>query len=591
MWIAHFHAMTAQEPTAVWIYHNDKSQPSLQGVKQPLKLTEVSELRKVNAIPQNIPYKDNFCDTLEMFNNLYAEKTAFSFRKGKDILKISYSQFYSDVMSFASLFISLHLRDEKIAILGRNSYEWILTYLACVCSGNVIVPINCTLSAEAICNILGETEAKLIFVSDDYSEYIDTIKTTFPKLEIFSLNSDVQKMLSDGEKLEKSFRSSVTVKGDDLAAIIYTSGTTGFSKGVMLTHNNLCSNCAASREHFITFVETDNAKNLLALPMFHAYCFTCSVMLFLSLGTETFISNMKSFRRDLIEQKPDFILIVPVMLEYFHTALWKNAEDNEQTEQLKKRIKLSDFLLKFGIDVRKKLFKNELELFGGNLKSGSCGGAAVNKEVLKEFDSIGINFFAGYGITECSPVAASEIKHNRRAGSVGVPLSGLEIKTDCPDGKGTGEILIKGSSVFKGYYNNPKLTEESFDNDGYFKTGDIGYIDKDGFVYITGRKKNMIVLSNGKNVYPEELEAKLLNNPAIKEILIYKSDNSIAAEIFPDMGFLNENSVSDAEKYFDKIIRDFNSDEPPYRNISRVILRNKEFPKTASTKIKRDKRD
>ncbi len=549
-------------------------------------------MKKGHPVPQDIPYCDNFRDTLDLVENLFSERTAFSFKKNRETVSVSYRRFCSEARSFAAFLISSGHRGEKIALLGRNSYEWILTYFACVCSGNIILPTDCTASIEQICDILTETDAKMLFISDEYSDYGESLKKVFPQLEIFSLDSDVQKMINKGEKADSSVYNSVEVKTDDLAAIIYTSGTTGLSKGVMLTHGNLCSNHYASyygtRVCLTPFLEegVSEVKNLLVLPLHHTYCFNCVVMTILW-GVNIFIGSMKNLSRDLLEQQPDLMFAVPVVLGYFHKRIWENAAENNRTKALKRLMVLSNLLLKLGIDMRKKFFKPEAALFGGKLRIGQCGGAAANSDLIKELEILGIEFSNGYGTTECSPVIAVESYRNGKAGSVGKLLPGVKAKIDCRSDETDGEILVKSKSVFKGYYNNPELTEKSFDADGYFKTGDIGHIDKDGFVFITGRKKNMIVLSNGKNVYPEELEAKLMKNPAIKEILIYEKDNSIAAEIFPDKNYLKSRSVFDEKSYFDGVIRQFNADEPPYKNIGRIIIRDTEFPRTSSMKIKR----
>ncbi len=532
----------------------------------------------------NVPYVNNLREYLEYCEKTYKKKTAFSYKHQKVIIKKTYIQFYSEVKYFSSKLISLGYNNCKIAIIGENSYEWILTYFSIVCSGNVVIPIDKTIDKDALYNILEETKPELIFISDEYQDYSKFINKKIKN--IYNLSTDIVKLVNSGRTiyvLNNNIYNNVNILPNNLAAIIYTSGTTGFSKGVMLTHKNICSNYYGGRKNLSV-----RKKSILVLPLYHIYCFVGGVLCVMGCGTEIFIGSLKGLRFDMQEQNPYIIAMVPMMVEMFYHQIWSRAEEQKKTSALKKLMAVSDFLINIGIDLRKFLFKNILQNFGGKLEIIICGGAPLEKNIIKDFRSFGIQIIQGYGITECSPMVAVTRNHYFKDDSVGLKLPNVDIIIDRFAGETEGEILVKGESVTAGYYNNPLLTNNSFNKDGYFKTGDIGYIDKDGFVFITGRKKNMIVLSNGKNVYPEELEAEWSKLSEVKEILVYEKDKSIVAEIFPDKNALDSRGVSDYYEWFNRRLDDFNKTHPTYKNISRIVLRDTEFPKTTSMKIKRN---
>jgi len=368
---------------------------------------------------------------------------------------------------------------------------------------------------------------------------------------------------------------------DEICLIIYTSGTTGIAKGVALTQDNLCSDINS-----LTKVAYFPGHNLFVLPLNHVYAFT-GVLLFMLEGVTSYISaGLKRVSQEMKEYAPHAMLMVPLFLETMYGKVMDSAKKQGIEKKLQLLMKVSLRLYAMGIDVRRKLFKRVLDEFGGNLSTVICGGAAIDQEYITAFRAFGIHIMNGYGITECSPVISGNRNCHWRDGSVGQPIPGCEIKTDAPDGRSEGEFYVRGRMVMKGYYNNEAATREAFDGDWY-KTGDIGYIDADGFIFITGRKKNIIILSNGKNLYPEEIEQQLVKLPAICEVVVYEDGRQVAAEIFPDTDWLAENSIGDAQAHLEAAIAQCNKQLPPYKNVTKIKLRDTAFPKTSTQKIKR----
>lgn len=533
----------------------------------------------------DIPDILTFREFIDRCEGEHSGNTAFSFKRGKELVSKSYTDVKNEVRTAAAALIAKGLHQEKIAILGDNSYEWIIAYFSVVTSGNVVVPIDKQLPVEQVELILSETGAKLMFFSDTYSDYADEIKEKLPQIEVRSLQNNAAKEFS-GRGCDTDCHivyESVLVNPDDLAAIIYTSGTTGMAKGVMLTQKNLCMNAVGSGR-----CSKFPDKSILVLPLHHTYAFTVCVLLVMIWGSHIYINkNLKYFSSDLVEQKPCIAAVVPKILESFYNQIWLTAQEKKKEKQLKALMKISNCLYACGIDVRRKLFKSVLDAFGGELKIIISGGAPLEVQYVKDFRSFGIQIFQGYGITECSPVIAATRNDFYCDKSVGSKLPNFDIKINKISDNKEGEICAKGECVMQGYWNAPELTAEAFDEAGYFKTGDVGYIDDDGFVYVTGRVKNMIVRSDGKNVYPEELEFELMKNKAVKEVLVYEKDKAIVAEVFPDAEYITANGITDTEKYFADALDTLNRTLPLYKNINEIILRDTAFPKTTSMKIKR----
>ena len=375
-----------------------------------------------------------------------------------------------------------------------------------------------------------------------------------------------------------------------LASIVFTSGTTGKGKGVMLSQANICLDMTLGMYNFdIT------RKTLHVLPPHHTFGSTVNYVGHLSQGCEVYISSgLKHVSDEIREQQPTHLILVPAFLEVMNRKIWTTARKSHKAGLLKAMIKMSNGLRKIGIDLRKKLFSSVLSAFGGKLELVICGGAKLDEEIIKTFDSLGITILNGYGITECAPLISANRNKYRKAGSVGTPILACRVKIDSPDENGEGEICVKGPNVMLGYYNNPEATAEVFDKDGFFHTGDYGRLDEEGWIYITGRKKNLIILSNGKNVYPEEIEADMQKIEGVNEVVVYAGESSvqkdkitIVAEIYPDADLLKDKGISDMQKYFEDQVKFLNARMPQYKAVKRVKLRDAEFQKNTSRKITR----
>lgn len=522
-------------------------------------------------------------DFLDFCEEKYSKNIAFSFQKKKDLVTKTYFDFKNEVIKLSNYLIENNLSEKKIALLGENSYEWILSYFAIANSKNIVVPIDKELDVQAVEKIIQKTEAELLIYSNDYSDYAEAISNSFPQINLVNMKdilSDIVSHEITNQEIEKY--NCIKILPDDEIAILFTSGTTGEPKGVVLMHKNVTRNITSGMK----FVEMKN-KAVLSLPLHHTYAFSCGVLCVMFAGCENFINkSLKNFSKDLEEQKPTFILTVPLVVETFYKRINKTLEEKNKTGLVKVMMKISNFLRIFGIDLRRKLFKSILDALGGNLSMIICGGAALDVKYQKFFDAIGINVLMGYGITECAPLIAVNCTKCYRFGSAGLPLTCADVKIDLKEGENVGEIMAKGDMVMKGYFKDEDATKAVME-DGYFRTGDIGYQDKDEFIFITGRKKNVIILSNGKNVYPEEVEFKLLNNNAISEVVVRENAGEIEAEIFPDFEILEKENAKDPKEYMQTIIDKYNKSEPLFKNISKIKIRDTEFPKTTTKKIKR----
>ena len=515
----------------------------------------------------------------------YSDSIAFSFKQKKDVCNKTYKEFNNDVELLGTYILDLVGKNNNVAVLGENSYEWVLSYFAIANSTNIVVPIDKELGINDVENILKNTDSKMLFYANSYKDFAEQIEKDNIDIKLINMNEILSNIIPSliEKKVSLEKINNTIIKEDDVAAIIFTSGTTGASKGVMITHKNICINVTSGMQSLKMYGTT-----ILALPLHHTYALSGNVLCPMFWGCKNYINySLKNFADDIATQKPNFILSVPMMVETFYKKIWKAAKDSNKDKILKILISFSNILLKLGIDVRRKLFKSVLQNLGGNLDMIICGGALLDIKYQKFFDDIGIHVVVGYGITECSPFIAVNRNHYSRLGSAGLPLTCSTVKIDKKESEKEGEILVKGDMVMKGYYNNPELTKEVMEDD-YFRTGDIGYQDKDGFIYISGRKKNVIILSNGKNVYPEELEFILMKNDVIKEVIVKEKDNKIVAEIYPNKEEIDNRKIENVLEYFKNYIDEINKTQPLYKNINDVEIRNREFEKTTSKKIKRN---
>ncbi len=532
----------------------------------------------------DIPKLNTLREVISHIANKYESDQAFRIpRKGKQGDKYkTFREFYDEIRALGTSLLNKGFSGDKIAIVGENSYKWIVSYFAVTNTGNVALPLDRELSYKELADLVNRCKCKAVIFSKSFSDYADYFKENCPSVESYICMKDLSTLKDEGAGLiaqgDTSF-DEVQITPDDLAAIVFTSGTTGRSKGVMLTHGNI-----ASDTYCVCKYVTGEGRGPLLLPLHHTFSITANVLAALMYGGRIHaITSLRNIQRDMVNDKTTTMIAVPTAVEMIHKKVWATAESKGKAEIMKKGMKISNTLLKFGIDVRKKLFKEVYEGLGGEFDLVICGGAQLSQKAEEDMTAWGINVVVGYGITECAPIVSVNRPYHQKRGSSGLVIECNQVRIENKDENGIGEIQVKGDNVFKGYFDDEEETAASFTEDGWFKTGDLGYIDQDGFLFITGRIKNLIILSNGKNVSPEELEGKVIDEiDSIIEAVVFAKNDSIAIELF-----LDTENYPDAKAEIQEQINAFNRQMPAYKKIQEVIIRDDEFPKTTTLKIKR----
>ncbi|UZQ86599.1 AMP-binding protein [Thermoclostridium stercorarium] len=550
-------------------------------------------------------------DMLESSARLYADKAAFLVKteEGGSYKPITFEQYLNDVNALGTALISLGLSGKRVAIISENRYEWTVAYLAVVNGTGVVVPLDKDLPAAEIKNLLLRSKADAVFYSGAKKNEVETIASELPNLQYLISLDDTQsngRIVSYKSLMEKGFelvnggdRRFIDAKVDreGMSILLFTSGTTDKAKAVMLSHKNVCSNLM----DMCSMLYIDhNDVFLLILPLHHTYACTCGFLCQIYRGsTIAFCEGLRHIVKNLKESKTTVLLAVPLILESMYKRIWGHAaKDPKLLRKLKLGLKISKILKSIGIDIRKKLFKPIHDNFGGSLRLFISGGAAIDPKVVQGFQDFGIHCVQGYGLTECSPIIALNRDVDYRNNAAGLPLPNVRVKIHNPNEEGIGEIVAKGPNIMLGYYEDEKLTKETI-VDGWFHTGDLGYIDEDGFLYITGRKKNVIVTKNGKNIYPEEIETLLNRSPFIAECVVYgresdsDGDIEVAAEIYPDMEKVKEELGTEnpdeeqVRKLIEEEVHKVNRTLVLYKYVRHITIRDTEFEKTTSKKIKR----
>lgn len=543
-------------------------------------------------------------EIIETAEKLYGDRVAFREMAGKTPVSYTYKDLVSDVSALGTALYSMGYEGKHISIVGENSYRWIVCYLACVNLG-VAVPIDKEHTAPTVAKLIQKCRASAVFCSKTY------YKTALGAKEFSDMHPDVfcwassspedensfDGLISKGRKLIENGEKGFTEREIDpekTAAILFTSGTTGANKGVMLSHKNICANVNS-----IAKVMPVENTSFSVLPMNHAFEFNCHVLPTIYLGIELSInSSLKRLLSNMKEFRPAMTVVVPLFVDEIYSAVIAQAKRRNKYKTMMFAVKISDFLRSIGIDLRRVFFRELHENFGGNLSLMVCGGAAINPVTAKALESLGIDIIPGYGITECAPLVSIDLENHRRKISVGNPVPGVEVKIADPDATGTGEILVRGDNVTSGYFEDEASNAVSF-SDGWFCTGDYGMFDKNGQLCITGRKKNLIILENGKNVYPEEIETAVLENlPYIRDIVIHeknvergsKTYHCIAATISLKQDC--ELALLDDETRTETVLEDIrkvNKKIASYKHIDLVYVTLDEFEKTTTHKVVRDK--
>ena len=551
----------------------------------------LNEVTKINSINE----------LLEIAVKEAGDNLAFKYKNGNKIIEVTYKDFQNDTINLGTALHSLGITSSHVAVIGENSYDWITVYLTILKSNNVIVPVDKELPISDIIYVLSHSDSEVLFYSKKFEKYIDELIEKLPNIKYFigfDVKEDNNKVLSYEKLLEKGkdlFTNGDTsyssIKKEDtskLKMLVYTSGTTGMAKGVMLSEHNLVS-CV----YYGLQVSTVYSTCLSVLPYHHTYEAVAGLLVALHHHSTICINdNLKSVLKNLQLFKPDYIYLVPAFAEIFHKKIWANAKESGKEQILKIMIKVSNALRKIGIDLRKVFFKSVHQAFGGNLIKIVCGGAPIRPELGKFFNDIGLNLINGYGITECSPLVSANRDYFNDCSTVGVVLPCCDIKFENVTPDGDGEICVKGDIVMMGYYKNPDLTNEVL-NDGWFKTGDYGRFNDLKQLIITGRKKNLIVLKNGKNVFPEEIENYIMGIPYIQEVVVSGikdssgAETGLLAEVFLNEEKLKELNITDAHSSLKNDIASVCKDLPVYKHVGEIVIRDKEFEKTTTNKIKR----
>lgn len=536
----------------------------------------------------------------------YPDRIALSYKnnpKDTHTVKVTYAQVRDYIRDMGTELISLSCRDKHIALIGESSFNWVCSYFCLMSIGSVVVPIDKDLTKDEITGILNTAECEFIFYSPHIEAKIEELRDNVPTLKTLICmgdgNTERALKLSDivakgGERFANGDNSyyDYEIDTERLATIVFTSGTTGKGKGVMLSQKNIVTDMTQGMYLF-----NITPKTLNVLPPHHTFGSTVNFVGHFAQGSEIYISSgLKHIANEMKEQQPSHLVLVPLFVETLYKKIWAGAEKSGKAQTLRTMMKISNSLRKFGIDLRRVFFKSVLASFGGKLEMIICGGAALNQDIISTFDSLGITILNGYGITECSPLISCNRNKYQKKGSVGTPIIGELVKIKDPDENGEGEICVKGPNVMLGYYKDPEATARVFDEDGFFRTGDYGKLDEEGWIYITGRLKNIIILSNGKNVYPEEVENEISRIFGVSESVVYAGESEInknidkeviVAEIFPDYEALKVRGIEDVKAYFDDEIKKVNNRMTSYKAVKMVKIREDEFQKNTSRKILR----
>lgn len=535
----------------------------------------------------------------------YKNRTAFRLKdKSGKIYGVKYIEFKNHVESLGTALLDLGLKDKSVAVIGKNSYSWISSYLAASIIGTV-VPIDKELHVDDITNFINISEAKAVIGDAKHIKLIidnkEKLKTDVILINID--NSEIDKnvikfdeLINRGRKKiengDTSF-SEIEINPDDMHILLFTSGTTGNAKGICLSHKNVCSNIMSVAQ----IVKVDKSTVVLSiLPIHHTY--ECTLGHLLPLyggGIITYCDGLRYINKNINEYKPSFVICVPLLLENIHKKIVKTLKNSLPEKYFNNDKHFIDNMpVPLRFIVKRKIKKS----LGGNIKTFIVGAAAINPNIIESFYKFGFKALQGYGLTECSPLVAGNNDIFYKADSVGLPIPNVEYKINNPDSQGTGEIIVKGPNVMLGYYNDPESTDNVFKK-GWFYTGDLGYIDNDGFLYITGRCKSVIVTQNGKNIYPEEIEYYLNESPLVEECIVigvnYENDREtyVNAKILPNKDsfkeLLNKEKISDSDinKEIKKLISEVNKKLPNYKHIKNFKIVDEPFEKTTTQKIKR----
>ena len=533
----------------------------------------------------------------------YPDCVAFTIKNknGKNVSykKITYKELNEDINAFGTALLSIGLKGKRVAIIGKNRYEWILSYVTILNGVGIAIPLDKGLPEQEIITSLQRSKADVIIFEENMADLMKKIKDeNTTNLKTFILMDNIEKydflnipkLIEKGkEEVKKGNKEYIDSEIDNnkMSVILFTSGTTSLAKAVMISHRNIASNVAALR-YEQPFCSTDT--NIAFLPFHHMYGSTC-ILLMISAGVNNvFCDGLRHIQENLKEYKVSVFVCVPLILEAMHKKIMNTIDKTGQRKKFEFGKKLSQALLKVGIDIRRKIFKTVLDELGGEVRAVISGAAALNKQVAEDFNAFGIYTVEGYGLTETAPVVAGENIHTMGHNSVGKPLCNVEVKIEDPNEEGIGEIAVKGPNVMLGYYENEEDTKAVL-KDGWFYTGDLGYYNKKGYLCIAGRQKSVIVLKNGKNIYPEEIETLINTLPYVEESMVFgypKGDDLIiSAKIVYNKEYFKNTSKEDIEDKVWKDIKNINKELTIFKHIKKTIVTDEPMIKTTTAKVKR----
>ena len=562
---------------------------------------------------KNIPYYEvrDLSNIKQLVNDscrIYADRTAYLVKRpgSEEYQKIKYSKVKEDVDALGTALINLGLKGKRIAVIGENRYEWAISYLAVITGVGIVVPLDRQLPEKELENCIKRSEVSAIMYSSKLEDSINKLFTNFENVEKYICFDDISdngnfmslsKVIKYGKKLmEEGNRDFIdaAINEEEMSEMLFTSGTTSEPKIVMLSHKNICFNIHEQCK-MLEIVPDD--VFLSVLPIHHTYECTCGFLTPLYRGASVaYCEGLRHIQKNMQQAKVTVFLGVPLIFETLYRKIWEGIGKQGKTNLVKRMIKITNALDKVGIHLKKKIFKEIHEQLGGNIKVLIVGAAAMTPEVSKGFRDLGILTVQGYGLSECAPIVALNRDVDYKDDAAGLPLPNEEVKIDNPNEEGVGEIIVKGDHVMLGYYKNDEENKKAL-KDGWFYTGDLGFIDEDGFIHITGRKKNVIITKNGKNIYPEEIETMLLRNDYIKECMVYgkkdKDDVKLAAEIVLDNDFIEEKykdnpkTKEELKKIVWEEVKKINQELVSYKHVKEINIRDTEFKKTTTMKIKR----
>lgn len=555
---------------------------------------------------REVPKFDNIKDILYNSVKLYPNHIAFTIKEktGKQVHynNITYAGLLSDINALGTALHCAGLAGKRIAIIGKNRYEWAIAHLACMLGGMVSVPLDKDLHINEMVDSLIRSKADAIVFDKKHKDVIIRIKEEEKTAlkEFFCMEAEegftgIPELIERGnEILTQGERSFVDTMPDPhaMSILLFTSGTTSKSKAVMLSQNAIAIN-VYDMLIVETFLDTD--VNIAFLPYHHIFGST-AIIVMLACGVKTvFPDGLKYIKQNMIEYRVSVFVGVPLLVDKIYATIQKEIAKQGKTKLVERALKISNFLLKFNIDLRKKFFGQIWDQLGGALRMVIAGGAPLSKETARGFNEMGVHLVQGYGLTETAPVISAENDRYVRYGSVGIPMLHTEAEISEPDENGIGELRVRGPNVMLGYYENEEATNEVI-RDGWFYTGDLAYFDKDGFLFITGRKKDMIVMKNGKKIFPEELETLILRHNEIEDAFVFgvpsrKDDVRLAVKLLLNDAEIEEKYGDISDEDIQKIIWDkieaINETLPPYKNIKRLLITKEPFIKTTTMKIKR----